>query len=160
MKKLFAKKLVMSSMLMLGAYSAHAETPPLVNADGSALSAICIAAVTSREAMHDKAAELGVRDFNASEMRCNGLTVSQFVSKYRAKPEVAEPAGYVFSKSDDTPTTELCMAVIRSEADYLAVKKRHFGDDVGIESEVRCNGMPLASFARKYRTPVSAVSLR
>jgi hypothetical protein len=77
------KKLLISSLLTLGAVSAHADTPALVNADGSALSAICIAVVTSREAMYEKAAELGVLDFEASEMRCNGMPLASFARKYR-----------------------------------------------------------------------------
>lgn len=153
------KKLLISSLLVLGALNAHADTPRAVNADGSALSAICIAALTSREAMYDKAAELGVRDFEPSEMRCNGQTISRFLGIHRAT-RAAQPAGYVFSKSDNTPVTELCMAAVRSDAEYRAVKARHFGEEAGIEEEVRCNGMTLTSFARKYRTPVSAVSLR
>jgi len=153
------KKLFLASMLMVSAGITHADTQ-LVNADGSELSAICIAAVTSREAMYDTAAELGVRDFAPAEMRCNGQTLSRFVSLHRAKPAVVAPAGFVFSNTDDTPVTELCMAVVRSEQEYLAVKERHFGNEAGIEDQVRCNDMPLASFARKYRTPVPAVSLR
>lgn len=152
-------KLLISSLLTLGAISsAHADTR-MVNADGSALSAICIAAVTSREAMYDKAAELRVRDFEPSELRCNGQTLSRFLSIHRAKSE-AKPAGYVFTKTDDTPVTELCLAAVRSDAEYEAVKKRLFSDEDGIEAEVRCNGMSLTTFTRKYRTPVSAVSLR
>ncbi|MDY6983352.1 MAG: hypothetical protein SV422_09700 [Pseudomonadota bacterium] len=155
------KKLFLASMLMVSAGIAQADTPQLVNADGSELSAICIAAITSREAMYDKAAELGVRNFEPSEMRCNGQTVSRFISIHRAMAKVAAERGsFVFSKSDDTPVTELCMAAIRSEQEYRAVKERLFADEEGIEAEVRCNGMSLTNFARKYRTPVSAVSLR
>ena len=159
MKKSFMNTLSITSLVALAALNANADTPRLVNADGSELSAICIAAITSREAMYDKAAELGVRDFEPAEMRCNGQTLSRFVSLYRAASTV-KPAGYVFSKTDDTPVTELCLAAVRSDQEYLAVKKRHFEDEARIEEEVRCNGMSLANFARKYRRPVSTVSLR
>lgn len=158
-QKSFVQKLLITSLAALGALNANADTPRLVNADGSELSAICIAAITSREAMYDKAAELGVRDFEPAELGCNGQTISRFVSLHRAA-STAKPAGYVFSKTDDTPVTELCLAVVRSDQEYLAVKKRHFGDETGIEEEVRCNGMSLTNFARKYRRQVSTVSLR
>ncbi|HEY0961230.1 MAG TPA: hypothetical protein VGE69_02620 [Pseudomonadales bacterium] len=155
------KKLLITSLLALVAINAQADAPQLVNADGSELSAICIAAITSREAMYDKAAELGVRNFEPGEMRCNGQTISRFISIHRAMATVGDaPAGFVFSKSDDTPVTELCMAAIRSEQEYRAVKARLFADEDGIEAEVRCNGMSLANFARRYRTAVSTVSLR
>lgn len=159
MKKSFMKKLLITSLVALVALNANADTPRLVNADGSELSAICIAAITSREAMYTKAAELGVRDFEPAEMRCNGQTIPRFVSLHRAAT-AAKPAGYVFSKTDDTPVTQLCFAAVRSDQEYLAVKKRHFEDEARIEEEVRCNGMSLANFARKYRRPVSTVSLR
>lgn len=154
------KKLFLATLLLASAGITQADAPPLVNADGSELSAICIAAVTSREAMYDKAAELGVRDFEPNEMRCNGQTVARFVSMQRAAASATAPAGYVFSKTDDSPVTELCLAAVRSEQEYRRVMARHFGEDREVEAEVRCNGMSVQNFARKYRAQDRTVSLR
>jgi hypothetical protein len=153
------KKLFLVSLLLTSAGLAHAETPPMVNADGSDLSAICIAATKSREAMYDKAAELGVRHFSAAELRCNGKTVSSFLATYRAAAE-PKPAGFVFSATDDTPVSALCLASVKSEQEYMAVKERYFSNDETVEAEVHCNGMPLLTFARKYRAPGPTLSLR
>jgi hypothetical protein len=153
------KKLFLVSLLLTSAGLANAETPLMVNADGSELSAICIAAVESREAMYDKAAELGVRNFSPSELRCNGKTVSRFLATYRAAAE-PKPAGFVFSTTDDSPVTALCIAAVKSEQEYLAVKEQYFSNDETVEAEVHCNGVPLLTFARKYRTPGPTLSLR
>lgn len=152
-------KRILMSLLVVSAGLARADAPALVNADGSELSAICIAAVTSREAMYDKAAELGVRHFDDSELRCNGKTLARFVSNYRALA-ASRPVGYVFRKTDDTPVTELCLAAVRSEQEYQNVKERHFSSEENIEAEVECNGMPLLTFARRYRVTPPAISLR
>lgn len=122
------KKLFLASLLFISAGLARAETPPMVNAGGSELSAICIAAVESREAMYDKAAELGVRHFSESELRCNGNSVSRFLSIYRAAAE-PQRTGFVFSKTDDSPTTALCLAAVKSEQEYMAVKEQYFSND-------------------------------
>ena len=156
-------KLFLASLLMVSAGIIHADTlsaaPRMVNADGSELSSICIAAVTSREAMYKTAAELGVRPFEPSTLRCNDMTLSRFLGAYRAETAPA-PVGYVFSKSDESPVTELCMAAIRSEQEYMTVKELYFSKDAKVESEVQCNGMPLQTFARKYRAQGPTISLR
>jgi hypothetical protein len=153
------KKLFLVSLLLTSAGLVHAETPHMVNADGSDLSAICIAAMESREAMYKKAAEVGALPFEPSTLRCNGMTVARFINNYRAAAK-PKPEAFVFSKSDDSPTTELCLAAVKSEQEYMAVKERYFSDEANIEAEVQCNGMPLLSFARKYRAPGPTISLR
>jgi hypothetical protein len=153
------KKLFLVSLLLTSAGLVHAEIPPMTNADGSELSAICIAAVESREAMYDKASELGVRHFSEAELRCNGMAVSRFLSTYRGS-SAPKPIGFVFSKSDDSPTTALCLAAVKSEQEYMAVKEQYFGNDTTVETEVHCNGMPVLTFARKYRAPGPTLSLR
>jgi hypothetical protein len=161
MKNVSIKKLFLVSLLMTSAGIAQAGSLRLVNADGADLSAICIAAVTSREAMYDTAAKLGVQPFEAETLRCNGMTVSRFIAATRnatATPET--PAGYLFSKTDTSPVTELCMAAVSSDQEYLKVKQDYFSGDAAVETEVMCNGMPLKTFARKYRAPARTVSQR
>jgi hypothetical protein len=155
MKKFFLVSLLLTSTTGI----VHAETPRMINADGTGLSAICIAAVDSREAMYKKAAELGELPFEPSMLRCNGMTVTRFIHSYRAAA-VPKPEGYVFSKSDDSPTTALCVAAVKSEEEYMAVKEQYFSDEANIEAEVHCNGVPLLTFARKYRAPGPTISLR
>jgi hypothetical protein len=155
----FMKKLFLVSLLLTSAGIAQADSYRLVNADGADLSAICIAAVTSREAMYNTAAELGVSAFNPSELRCNGMTLSRFLTNYRNNPAHAS-AGYVFNKSDDSAITELCVAAVSSEQEFMKVKELHFGSENDVETKVMCNGMPLKTFARKYRAPARTLSLR
>ena len=154
------KKFFLVSLLLTSAGIAQADSNRLVNADGAELSAICIAAVTSREAMFETAAELGISPLNPETLLCNGMPVGRFAGKYRSAAAKEAAAGFVFSKSDDSPVTELCLAVVRSEQEYLKVKEQHFGGDANVEAEVLCNGMPLKTFARKYRTQVQTISLR
>lgn len=153
------KKLFLVSLLLTSAGIAQADSYRLVNADGAELSAICIAAVTSREAMYAKAAELDISPLDVASLRCNGMPVGRFVGKLRAST-AKETAGYVFSASDSTPVTELCLAAVRSEQEFMKVKEQYFGNDGKVEAEVMCNGIPLKTFARRYRAPAQALSLR
>jgi hypothetical protein len=160
MKNVSVKKLFLVSLLMTSAGYAHADSYRLVNADGADLSAVCIAAVTSREAMYETAAEVGLAPLDVATLRCNNMTVSRFVASTRNSVAAIEtPASFMFSKSDNSPVTELCMAALSSDQEYLKVKEEKFGADPKVEAEVRCNDMPLKTFARKYRAPAPTLSL-
>lgn len=154
------KKLFLVSLLLTSAGIAQADSYRLVNADGAELSAICIAAVTSHEVMIETAAELGITPLDSATLRCNGMPVGRFVGKVRSAVAREEIAGFVFSKSDNSPVTELCLAAVSSEQEYLKVKEQHFSREANVEAEVLCNGMPLKTFARRYRAPALTVSLR
>ncbi|MEY4642915.1 MAG: hypothetical protein RLZZ227_2909 [Pseudomonadota bacterium] len=160
MKNVSVKKLFLVSLLMASAGIVHADSLRLVTADGADLSAVCIAAVTSREAMYETAAALGIEPLDVETLRCNDMTVSRFVATTRnSVARIELPTSYMFSKSDDSPVTELCMAALSSDQEYLKVKEEYFGADPRVETEVMCNDMPLKSFARKYRAPARTVSL-
>lgn len=154
------KKLFLVSLLLTSAGIAQADSYRLVNADGTDLSAVCIAAVTSRETMLATAAELGITPLDSSTLLCNGMPLGRFVGKVRSTAASEAVTGFVFSKSDSSPITELCLAAVSSELEFMKVKEQHFSREANVEADVLCNGMPLKTFARKYRAPAMTVSLR
>lgn len=156
------KKPYLACLLLALAGTSNAE-PVRLKSDGSALGEICVAALSSRAAMYSAAAAHGIDPLEPQTLLCNGLPVSRFVARYRERPEREEEAaaGYILNRADDSAVTALCVAAARSEQEYRRVKEQHFGaDDTRLEAEVFCNGMPLRSFARKYRVPALAVSQR
>jgi hypothetical protein len=138
---------------------ANADSWRLVNADGSELGELCIAAVSSPDVLATTAKALGVSMLELDTVRCNGYTLSVFAAKYRTT-DSRPAAGYKLTKSDTSPVTELCMASARSPQEFAKVKELYFSNEANVEAEVLCNGMPLKTFARKYRAPSLTISQR
>jgi hypothetical protein len=152
-------KVLIFSALFLVTNAAHAEGYRLVSTDNSALSALCITAVESPDAVSKSARSIGMSSAEIRELRCNGLTLPVFLSKFRetgSSPTVT----YAFNKNDSTEETELCYAAVKSEQEYEQVKNTYFDNEQNIEEEVLCNGMPLKTFARKYRNRAFTASTR
>ena len=152
-------KLLIVSALLLSTSIVHAEGYRLVNTDNSDLSALCIKAVESREAMRNDAKSLGLDTDAIAELRCNGHTLPVFLSQFRAT-ESRPTVTYAFNKNDSSELTELCLAAVKSEQEYEQVKNAHFNNEQNIEEEVFCNGMPIKNFARKYRNRAFTASTR
>lgn len=155
MKSLNLKKFVIATALLSSAHFAHADYK-YASADGSADSNLCVAAVSSSLPLHTFAHENGIPLAELDTIQCNGLPISRFVLKYGSAPAsiaVEEPkvAGYVLKKADSSPLTALCAAAAVSEEEFDKVKEEHFSNDAEVESEVFCNGVPLKSFARRFR---------
>ncbi|MES2624454.1 MAG: hypothetical protein V4628_04195 [Pseudomonadota bacterium] len=151
------KKFITAIVLLSSTSLVHADYT-LVPSDDSELSKLCIAAANadSREALLDLTSAAGISYVDLPTVRCNGMPITRFSVKYGGrKPEsiaeVSSPMGYLLRKSDTSPLTELCAAALVSESEYAKVKESHFSNDEKIESEVFCNGVPLKTFARKYR---------
>jgi hypothetical protein len=153
------KKFIIATLLLAGAGLAQADSLKLVNADGSALSELCIAAVSSRSDLSATAKALGITPLDTETLRCNGMRLGRFVGRY-GNTVARKATAYFFSKADETAVTELCMAAVSSEQEYRKVMELHFSNDAEVEAEVRCNGIPLRRFARKYREPALTVSQR
>src|SRR5690606_17592292 len=84
---------------------------------------------------------------------CNGVRLDRFVDKYRAREQAAgqaEEPRYVFSTTNDTALTALCMAALSSNDTYIQVKQQYFADDSNVGEELTCNGMPVKNFVRRY----------
>jgi len=110
----------------------------------------------------ETATSAGLSTVELDTVRCNGLSVGRFASKY-SKPVTtvaALPAGYVLKASDTSETTALCIAATKSEQEFMAVKSMFFGAEPQVETEVRCNGLPLKTFARKYGKTAMTISQR
>jgi hypothetical protein len=152
-------KLLIVSALFLVTNAANAEGYRLVSTDNSALSQLCITAVESPEAMSKTARSIGMKPGDITELRCNGKTLPLFLSKFR-ETESSPAVTYAFNKNDSTEETELCYAAVKSEQEYEQIKNTYFGDEQNIEEEVLCNGIPLKSFARKYRNRAFTASAK
>lgn len=148
------KTILTASLLLLISAASQAETT-YRNADDSAFGEICIAALESRSAASQKAAELGVDDFDYSRLRCNGLSARSWVQQ-----QVGEPISGIavaLNPGDSSPATELCLAALNSEQEFQAVKERHFGDRKNLENELQCNGKPLKRFVQLYEEKLAAL---
>ncbi|HWK54158.1 MAG TPA: hypothetical protein VNR18_07305 [Hyphomicrobiales bacterium] len=144
------KRLVLASLFLGLATTATAGQVRLVNADASALSEICIAAVESRAAARATASELGVPNRDLAQLQCNDMPLAEFVRRYRAPtPTLHLQTAYVFKGSDASPLTALCMASLENDTAFATARAR-LDDDLDL-SEVRCNKLPLDEFVRKYR---------
>jgi hypothetical protein len=152
-------KLLIVSALLLATNIASAEGYRLVSTDNSALSALCITAVETPDAVSKSARAIGLNAREFAELRCNGQTLPVFLSKFR-DTESSPAVTYVFAKTNATEETELCYAAVKSEQQYEQVKDTYFDDEQRIEEEVLCNGMPLKTFARKYRNRALTASTK
>ncbi|MES2624520.1 MAG: hypothetical protein V4628_04525 [Pseudomonadota bacterium] len=155
-------KLLIFSALLIGSSMANASEYRLVSSDNSELSALCIKAVESHEALVESARSIGMEGEDLAELRCNGKTLPIFLGTLHARENTStvQTVAYAFNKNDGSELTELCYAAVKSEQEYEQVKDAYFGDEQNIEEEVRCNGMPLKDFARKYRNRAFTASTR
>ncbi len=154
------KTLAIATLLLATSGLAQAESVRLINADGSELSQLCIAAVASPDALAASAKALDISTPDLPTVRCNGLMIHSFASKYREESSKKALAGYTLKMSDTSPVTELCVASAKSEQEFKKVKEMYFSEADNVEAEVMCNGMPLKTFARKYRSPSMSISQR
>lgn len=143
------KTLFVTTLLLLATTAAQAERYRFVSSDNSDSSAMCIAATQSRAAFLDAAGTHGLDDSEFDTLYCNGLPMKRFISKYRERVEVSEPR-YVFSTHDDSKLTQLCMAALSSKETYLQLKQQHFANDASVGEELKCNGLPVENFVRRY----------
>jgi hypothetical protein len=150
------KRFIIASLLLSAASFASADVR-LVNADASPLSEICIAAVESRAAAIDVAAEYGISNAELDQLYCNGMPLTHFIRTYRAPQKQVETT-YILKSTDDSVLTELCIASVKSEEEFAAAKAK-LGEDVKL-SEVRCNNMSIAEFARRYGKTALTASVR
>lgn len=149
------KKSLAATLILLSASTVHAGTPTFVNADGSELSARCIALLAEGRVPSSF-------DPEARELRCNGLPVRNFVLRHLAgssadlapaavsTPKPARPERVVFRPSDSSPETELCFAAITSPISFKAAQERHPDLARNLESELRCNDLPFKTFVKRY----------
>jgi hypothetical protein len=154
------KKFIVATALVAANVSANvalAEEVRLVNADGNPLSELCIAAVESTARFKSLAKELGITPMDESELRCNGKSVGSFAASVRNKIEAPVAPLVVFRTTDESDLSRLCMASLESDEAYEAVKATVKAEGALLESEILCNGMPIKSFARKYRNMTAAL---
>ena len=95
--------------LILGSSTVLATDVKFVNADGSDLSGLCIAAAQSDKPVGALATELKV-GAPAGEVLCNGTPIRAFVSQFRTDTSAATL--YVVSSANETPETQLCLAAL------------------------------------------------
>lgn len=154
------KKFVIAAALVSSGNVALAGSKALVSSDGSDVSALCVSAATSSLTLKEYAAKIGISRSELDTIHCNGLPISRFVLKYGSTSAVTlvstpvtdeKSVGYALKMTDTSPLTELCAAAAVSAEAYAKVKDEHFRNDTYVESEVFCNGVPLKSFARRFR---------
>ena len=151
------KKLYIAVLALVAANSASAESVRLVNADGNPLSQLCIAAVESESTFKVLSQDLDLGPMQIDELRCNSKPLRAFVASVRTKLESPVTPNLVFRTTDESDLSRLCMAVLESEEAYESVKANIKMEGGFVESEILCNGLPIKSFARKYRNMTAAL---
>ena len=146
MRSIFA-----SALLIVLSTQTFAGDAKFVNADGSASSQLCIAAVDSYASIYQVAKEMGVSRVSVGSLRCNDMSLRRFVNTYQTAP-VVEMTTYSFNKSDDSVETEICIAAVTSSEDFVDLKQAHFSGRSSAINGVRCNDMSLDRFVDKYST--------
>lgn len=146
--KLQMKKFIILLVAAFGMTQALADAARFVNGDGSALTNMCIDAIETDDSFRKLAKFYGFEDMAESDLVCNGLSLSRFKIRYANSEEVNTVLS--FSKSDLSPTTELCFAAVTG-ADNLESLKESYNSKTNSDVEkVTCNGMPLDRFVRRY----------
>ncbi len=155
------KSLFVISTLMLSFTHVQAEPAHLTSADGSDLSALCIAAAHSDRPLIETAQTYGIKSYEISEISCNGIRLDRFADKYKAL-STAAPKPLVFKKSDESELTELCYRALSSFDEYQQLLRQRVAKDAKLQAELTCNGMPVMDFVSRYRNraEVSATSLQ
>lgn len=145
------KSYAIAAALLFTSTTVLANDFKFVNADGSALGDLCIAAVESKEPVNAVAQGLGLASVSATEVACNGRPIVDFVRKYRAEFAASPRTTYIINSGNEAPETQLCLAALASEEAFNQIKTAHFSDVENVESTINCNGMSLNKFVRKYR---------
>ncbi len=154
------KKLVISTLFVLGSANALAGSINLVSSDESPLSQLCIAATEGTDAMLKVARENNIGLAELDRIACNNIPLHRFASRYQ---KVAISGDYVkplaVNLGDSSPETELCVAAISSPSKFQEIRRAHFADVWNVEESVSCNGMPLNRFVRKFgNRPVASTN--
>ena len=142
------KKLLSIGSVLLLLFTSYSNAVEFANSDGSHLTAVCIAAADSDQALKAKASEFGFDQDDLESFTCNGLSLKEFGKKYRNSTSQGVIRVYAFEMTEDSRETELCVAAATSNEIYKQVKKRLFkGAKV---DKIECNGLPIAKFAKRY----------
>lgn len=144
------KKIIGICLLAL-AGNAAADQVSFVNADASIYSELCIAAVTSTEALSQKAAEYKFSQEDMKKFSCNGLELDDFVKKYGPGSGSKNEGMKVFAFEQSMQNTEsdICVAAATSNEAFQAVKMK-VGRSDEYYKEIHCNDIPLVRFAKKF----------
>lgn len=154
MKKLIITAIA-TSLPLLTAAAVRAETVKLVNADGSPLSQLCIAAARSEGSVFQLAKELGINTLELDNIACNGEPIMSFVRSQRKVMHDGVANAYTFNHGDDSMETELCIAAVTEPEKFEALKPEYYSKS---GEEVLCNSQPLDLFVRRYgKREVSAL---
>lgn len=156
MKKFIAALVLVAANTAIS-NSALADEVSLVSTDGNPLSELCIAAVESQGRFKSLARELGISPMQESELRCNSQPLRSFVASVRNRLQAPVSPSLVFRTTDESDLSRLCMASLESGEAYEAAKASVKVEDALLESEILCNGMPIKSFARKYRNMTASL---
>jgi hypothetical protein len=104
------KKLLVVSALLLSSTTlfstANAQQVRFVSSDGSELSALCIAVASSNLPLSETLAAYGIERKEITEIRCNGIELSRFVSKFKQRNLLGQK-NYQFGNESARATTSL-----------------------------------------------------
>lgn len=150
------RKFAIVAFSILASFNVSANDVKFVNSDGSAAGELCIAAIGSTNTLDFLAEELDIAPVDVDKIACNGRAIRSFAKKYRQTDSQA-PA-YAISVANQTPETQLCIAALTSDEEFAKIVDAHFGTMSDVQESMRCNGLSIKKFVRKYRDRVSAIT--
>lgn len=149
-------KFAIVAFSILASFSASADDVKFINSDGSSVGELCIAAIGSTDTLEFLAEELNISPVDVNKIACNGRSIHSFARKYRQN-DSQEPA-YAISVANQTPETQLCLAALTSEEEFKKIVDAHFGTLSDVRESMRCNGLTIKQFVRKYRDRVAQIA--
>ncbi|HTR00963.1 MAG TPA: hypothetical protein VMH83_13275 [Candidatus Acidoferrum sp.] len=93
------KNVLIVSALLLSVSTASAQSLRFVSSDGSDLSALCIAAVTTDSPLPKLASNYGVARYEIHDVRCNGIPLTSFAARYKSNGKAVQKADDVLRKN-------------------------------------------------------------
>jgi hypothetical protein len=146
--------------LVVGSAASSAGEYKFINADGTNLGQLCIAAAESAAtdpgSLTSLASELGIKPVEVSAVHCNGKSLAAFAKAYSADKNVTIKT-YSVSIGDQSPASQLCLAALVSSEEYSKLKEQHFRS-MDVQREIMCNGMSMKDFVQKYRNHLTTSS--
>lgn len=148
-----------TSLTLLAAATAQADTPKLVNEDGSKLSQLCIEAASSDGSLFKLAKSFDVSPRELNYIACNGEPILSFVRSQRKSKHLVEATNYSFNHGDSSMETELCIAAVTEPEKFAALKPEFLEKADTVGDKILCNNRPLETFVKRYSNPALSASL-
>jgi hypothetical protein len=128
------------------AITSTANAFELEPSDSSEFTKACVAAVESNSSLEDVLRQNNIRTISQDQVLCNETPIADFARAYRKATKSNTNINVIFEEATQSYESKLCIAAATSNVEFTKAK---LATNVN-PSEVACNGMALAKFAKQY----------